>query len=98
MLCAWRLGQIGNVSSEILEYESEGLIMTTADIISEVIFSILTERKLYIVKPQHPTMGEVALEFYGFGKPCDAVALQAEDLQSLLLEIGNRCAEALNES
>lgn len=70
--------------------------MTTANMISEVICAVLTERKLYIVRPQHPTMGEIALEAYGFGQACDAVALQGDDLQSLLLEIGTRCAETLN--
>lgn len=70
--------------------------MTAANMISEAIRTILIERKLYIVKPQHPTMGEIALEAYGFGRACDAVALQGDDLQSLLLEIGTRCDETLN--
>lgn len=69
--------------------------MTTADTISEVIRVVLNERNLHIVKPQHPTMGEVALEAYGFGKACDAVALQGDDLQSLLSEIGARCVDIL---
>jgi hypothetical protein len=70
--------------------------MTTANLISEAICAVLSERKLYIVKPQHPTMGEVALEAYGFGRACDAVALQGDDLQVLLSEIGARCADLLN--
>ena len=70
--------------------------MPTANMISQAIGDVLTERKLYIVKPQHPTMGEIALEVYGFGQACDAVALQGDDLQALLLEIGTRCAETLN--
>jgi hypothetical protein len=70
--------------------------MLTAETISEVICAVLDERKLYIVKPQHPTMGEIALEAYGFDRACDAVALRGDDLQSLLLEIGSRCASILN--
>jgi len=73
------------------------MTMTTAEIISETIFAVLTERKLYIVKPQHPTMGEIALEAYGFGKACDAVALLDDALQSLLTEIGTRCAERMKK-
>jgi len=69
---------------------------SSANMISEVIGAVLNERNLYIVKPQHPTMGEVALEAYGFGKACDAVALQGDDLQALLSEIGARCAALLN--
>jgi hypothetical protein len=72
--------------------------MTVAEIIAKAIDIVLSERKLFIVKPQHPTMAEVALEFYGFGKPCDAVALQGDDLQSLLSEIGTRCAASLENS
>lgn len=72
--------------------------MTTANTISEVIGAVLDERKLFIVRPQHPTMGEVALEAYGFGKACDAVALQGDDLQALLLEIGARCAAILQST
>jgi len=70
--------------------------MSTADMIREVIHATLNEHKLYIVKPQHPTMGEIALEAYGFGKACDAVALEGDDLQLLLLEIGARCAKILS--
>lgn len=70
--------------------------MLIADTISETICTVLNERKLYIVKPQPPTMGEVALEAYGFGKACDAVALQGAELQALLSEIGGRCAALLN--
>lgn len=64
----------------------------TADTITEATCAALDERKLYIVRPQHPTMGEVALEFYGFGKACDAVALQGDDLTAF----GARCAEILS--
>jgi hypothetical protein len=67
--------------------------MTTTNTISETIRAVLSERKLHVVKPQPPTMGEIALEAYGFGKACDAVALQGDDLQALLSEIGARCAE-----
>lgn len=66
--------------------------------IHEAIDAFLTERKLFVVRPQHPTMGEVALEHYGFGRACDAVALQGDDLQGLLAEIGDRCAAALVSS
>lgn len=64
--------------------------------ITEVICAVLNERKLYIVKPQHPTMGEVALEAYGFGRACDAVALQGDDLNSLLTDIAERCVALLD--
>jgi hypothetical protein len=68
----------------------------TADTIGEVILAVLNERKLHVVRPQPPTMGEVALEAYGFGKACDAVALQGDDLRVLLSEIGVRCVDVLN--
>jgi hypothetical protein len=61
--------------------------------ISEAIGTVLSERHLYIVKPQQPALGEIALEHYGFGRACDAVALQGDDLQALLAEIEVRCAE-----
>lgn len=69
--------------------------MIAADTIASVVAAVLTERKLYIVRPEHPTMGAIALEAYGFGKACDAVALQGNDLAALLADIGARCAEAL---
>ncbi len=68
-----------------------------ANIIAETIRVLLTERTLFVVKPQHPTMGEVALEHYGFGKACDAVALQGDDLAALLSDIGARCAAEINK-
>jgi hypothetical protein len=70
---------------------------SVATTISDVIGTVLTEHKLFIVKPQHPTMGEIALEAYGFGKACDAVAIQGDELQALLLEIGTRCSETLKD-
>ncbi len=68
-----------------------------ANVIAETIRALLTERTLFVVKPQHPTMGEVALEHYGFGKACDAVALQGDDLAALLSDIGARCAAEINK-
>lgn len=64
-------------------------------VVREAALALLDERKLYIVAPQPPTMGEVALEAYGFGKACDAVALQGDDLQALLAAIADRAAEQL---
>lgn len=64
--------------------------MISAYAITEAITAVLNERGLYVVKPQHPTMGEVALEVYGFGQACDAVALQGDDLDALLVEVANR--------
>jgi hypothetical protein len=93
MVCRARCAEILNTRDTFV---AQGASTRAANTISEVIFAVLNERKLYIVKPQHPTMGEVALEAYGFGKACDAVALQGDDLQALLLEIGVRCAEILN--
>jgi hypothetical protein len=66
-------------------------------VISEVIGAILRERNLYIVKPQSPTMGEIALEAYGHGRACDAAAILGDDLQALLAEIGERCASELSK-
>jgi len=56
----------------------------------------LAERKLYVVRPEPPTMGAIALEAYVFGRACDATALQGAELDALLEEIGARCAEALD--
>ena len=67
-----------------------------ANVIGETIGVVLNERKLFIVRPQTPTMGEIALEAYGHGRACDAVAPQGVDLQTLLSEIGTRICDALN--
>jgi hypothetical protein len=64
-------------------------------VVREAAMAELTERKLYIVKPQQPTMGEIALEAYGHGKSCDAVALQGDDLQAQLDAIASRAAKQL---
>jgi hypothetical protein len=68
-----------------------------SDVISKVIGAILRERNLYIVRPQNPTMSEIALEAYGYGRACDAAAILGDDLQTLLTEIGERCAGELSK-
>lgn len=78
------------------EREDAKRVVIAADTIASVIAAVLTERKLYIVKPEHPGFGAIAMEAYGFGKACDAVALQGDDLAAFLAEIGARCAELLN--
>lgn len=65
-------------------------------VVSETINAELDERKLYVVKPQHPTMGEIALEAYGHGRACDAVAFQGDDLQALLSTVARRVADRLS--
>ena len=64
-------------------------------VVADVIGNELVERKLYIVKPQQPTMGEIALEAYGHGRACDAVALLGDDLQTLLSAMSKRVADEL---
>lgn len=68
-----------------------------SNVISEVIGALLRERNLYIVRPQQPTMSEIALEAYGHGRACDAAAILGDDLQALLTEIGERCAGELSK-
>src|SRR5678816_3291791 len=90
--------------SEIREMASQLVGFMTAQatsaervrsVVREAIMALLSERKLYIVEPQPPTMGEIALEAYGFGKACDAVALQGDELQALLATIADRIASQL---
>lgn len=64
-------------------------------VVAAAALALLHERTMYIVKPQHPTMGEIALEAYGHGKACDAVALLGDDLQAVLDEIADRVADQL---
>lgn len=67
-------------------------------VVRDVADALLTERTLFIVRPQQPTMNEIALEAYGHGRSCDAVALQGEELQAVLEVVANRCAEQLATS
>lgn len=71
----------------------------TADEVRAVVraasVALLDERMLYIVKPQQPTMNEIALEAYGIQKACDAVALQGDDLHEVLDAIASGVAEKL---
>jgi len=64
-------------------------------VVREAAGATLNERKLFIVMPQAPTMSEIALEAYGHGRACDAVALQGEELQAVLAAIADRAAEQL---
>lgn len=65
------------------------------EVVRDAADALLDERKLYIVKPQTPTMNEIVLEAYGHGRACDAVALQGDDLQAVLTEIATRAAKEL---
>jgi len=64
-------------------------------VVREAIDAELTERKLYVVKPHQQTMNEIVLHAYGHQQACDAVALQGDDLQSLLTAIATRAAKQL---
>lgn len=64
-------------------------------LVREAAVALLDERKLYIVRPQQPTMNDIVLEAYGHGRACDAVALQGDDLHAVLSEIASRIAEKL---
>jgi len=64
-------------------------------VVRESTLALLDERKLYVVKPQQPTMGEIALEAYGHGRACDAVALQGDDLRDAADAIADRVASQL---
>lgn len=67
-------------------------------VVREAAGVLLIERKLYVVRPQHPTMGEIALEAYGHGRACDAVALLGDELATLLDAIATRAAKQLATS
>ncbi len=64
-------------------------------VVREAATAMLDERKLYIVRPQKPTMNEIVLEAYGHGRACDAVALQGDDLQVVLADLADRVADQL---
>lgn len=65
------------------------------EVVRSSALALLTERNLYIVKPQSPTIGEMALEAYGHGKACDAAALLGDELQAVLTTIASRVADPL---
>lgn len=65
------------------------------EVVRDAIRGELDDRKLYVVRLHQPTIGEMALEAYGHGKACDAVALQGDGLQALLDAIATRAARQL---
>lgn len=68
--------------------------MVTADTITETISTVLNERKLVVVRPEHPTLGAIALEAFGFGKTCDAIVISGDDFSELLATIATRILNA----
>lgn len=65
------------------------------EVVREAVGAVLDQRKLYIVRPQQPTMNDIALEAFGHGRACDAVALQGDDLQAAIGELADHVATAL---